>query len=45
MAIRVLRLRKTLEVEKQNHLPIVLSGVEAPYMQAWLKSAVLMPSC
>ncbi|PRV95863.1 YdcF family protein [Acinetobacter sp. AR_0276] len=32
-----LRLEKTLEVEKQNHLPIVLSGVEAPYMQAWLK--------
>jgi hypothetical protein len=28
---------KNLEVEKQNHLPIVLSGVEAPYMQAWLK--------
>ncbi|MFX9107737.1 YdcF family protein [Acinetobacter baumannii] len=32
-----LRLEKTLEVEKKNHLPIVLSGVEAPYMQAWLK--------
>lgn len=32
-----LRLEKTLEVEKQYHLPIVLSGVEAPYMQAWLK--------
>ncbi|EML1066840.1 YdcF family protein [Acinetobacter nosocomialis] len=32
-----LRLEKTLEVEKQNNLPIVLSGVEAPYMQAWLK--------
>ncbi|MDO7218034.1 YdcF family protein [Acinetobacter nosocomialis] len=32
-----LRLEKTLEVEKQNHLPIVLSGVEAPYMQTWLK--------
>ncbi|HCA5143975.1 TPA: YdcF family protein [Acinetobacter baumannii] len=33
-----LRLEKTLEVEKKNHLPIVLSGVEAPYMQAWLKA-------
>lgn len=32
-----LRLEKTLEVEKQYQLPIVLSGVEAPYMQAWLK--------
>ncbi|WP_151963049.1 YdcF family protein [Acinetobacter oleivorans] len=32
-----LRLEKTLEVEKQNQLPIVLSGVEAPYMQTWLK--------
>ncbi|OUC58682.1 YdcF family protein [Acinetobacter seifertii] len=32
-----LRLEKTLEVEQQNDLPIVLSGVEAPYMQAWLK--------
>jgi uncharacterized SAM-binding protein YcdF (DUF218 family) len=32
-----LRLEKTLEVEKQYALPIVLSGVEAPYMQAWLK--------
>lgn len=31
-----LRLEKTLEVEKTTHLPIVLSGVEAPYMQAWL---------
>lgn len=31
-----LRLEKTLEVEKQTQLPIVLSGVEAPYMQAWL---------
>ncbi|MDQ8936699.1 YdcF family protein [Acinetobacter rudis] len=31
-----LRLEKTLEVEKETHLPIVLSGVEAPYMQAWL---------
>ena len=29
-----LRLEKTL---KQYPLPIVLSGVEAPYMQAWLK--------
>ena len=34
-----LRLEKTLEVEKQTQLPIVLSGVEAPYMQAWLKNA------
>lgn len=32
-----LRLEKTLEIEKQNKLPIVLSGVEAPYMQSWLK--------
>lgn len=32
-----LRLEKTLEVEKQYKLPIVLSGVEAPYMQKWLK--------
>lgn len=32
-----LRLEKTLEVEKKYKLPIVLSGVEAPYMQAWLK--------
>ncbi|WOE32317.1 MULTISPECIES: YdcF family protein [unclassified Acinetobacter] len=32
-----LRLEKTLEIEKQYHLPIVLSGVEAPYMQQWLK--------
>ncbi|MFW1774108.1 YdcF family protein [Acinetobacter seifertii] len=32
-----LRLEKTLEVEQQNDLPIVLSGVEAPYMQVWLK--------
>lgn len=31
-----LRLEKTLEIEKTTHLPIVLSGVEAPYMQAWL---------
>ncbi|WP_111894324.1 YdcF family protein [Acinetobacter sp. MB5] len=31
-----LRLEKTLELEKKNHLPIVLSGVEAPYMQVWL---------
>lgn len=33
-----LRLEKTLEVEKDSKLPIVLSGVEAPYMQAWLKN-------
>ncbi|MGQ2385988.1 YdcF family protein [Acinetobacter ursingii] len=32
-----LRLEKTLELHQQNHLPIVLSGVEAPYMQKWLK--------
>lgn len=32
-----LRLEKTLQVEKKYVLPIVLSGVEAPYMQAWLK--------
>lgn len=32
-----LRLEKTLEVEKTNQLPIVLSGVEAPYMQKWLQ--------
>ena len=32
-----LRLEKTLELHRQNHLPIVLSGVEAPYMQKWLK--------
>lgn len=31
-----LRLEKTLEIEKQTQLPIVLSGVEAPYMQSWL---------
>lgn len=31
-----LRLEKTLEIEKQTDLPIVLSGVEAPYMQQWL---------
>lgn len=33
-----LRLEKTLEVEDDSKLPIVLSGVEAPYMQAWLKN-------
>lgn len=33
-----LRLEKTVELEKQTNLPIVLSGVEAPYMQAWLKN-------
>lgn len=32
-----LRLEKTLALKKQYDLPIVLSGVEAPYMQAWLK--------
>lgn len=31
-----LRLEKTLEIERKYDLPIVLSGVEAPYMQAWL---------
>ncbi|MFW1859026.1 YdcF family protein [Acinetobacter defluvii] len=31
------RLEKTIEVEKKTKLPIVLSGVESPYMQAWLK--------
>lgn len=33
-----LRLEKTLQVERQTKLPIVLSGVEAPYMQTWLKN-------
>ena len=33
-----LRLETTLDVERQYKLPIVLSGVEAPYMQAWLKA-------
>ncbi|MCG2608296.1 YdcF family protein [Acinetobacter sp. SM34] len=32
-----LRLETTLATEKQYQLPIVLSGVEAPYMQRWLK--------
>ncbi|MFE1966959.1 YdcF family protein, partial [Acinetobacter baumannii] len=32
------RLEETLEVVKKNHQPIELSGVEAPYMQAWLKA-------
>lgn len=32
-----LRLEKALEVEKETGLPIVLSGVEAPYMQRWLE--------
>jgi uncharacterized SAM-binding protein YcdF (DUF218 family) len=32
-----LRLEKTLSLKKQYDLPIVLSGVEAPYMQEWLK--------
>ena len=32
-----LRLEKTLAIEKEYKLPIVLSGVEAPYMQRWLK--------
>lgn len=33
-----LRLEKTVVLEQQTNLPIVLSGVEAPYMQAWLKN-------
>ena len=32
-----LRLETTLAVEKNFSLPIVLSGVEAPYMQSWLE--------
>jgi uncharacterized SAM-binding protein YcdF (DUF218 family) len=32
-----LRLEKTLEIKKQDDLPIVLSGVEAPYMREWLR--------
>lgn len=32
------RLKTTLEVMKEYPLPIVLSGVEAPYMQKWLKN-------
>lgn len=32
-----LRLETTMAVEKKYQLPIVLSGVEAPYMQSWLK--------
>ncbi|WP_139852255.1 YdcF family protein [Acinetobacter pullicarnis] len=31
-----LRLETTLALEQKTDLPIVLSGVEAPYMQAWL---------
>ncbi|OTG93321.1 YdcF family protein [Acinetobacter sp. ANC 3832] len=31
-----LRLEKTLDVEQKTKLPIVLSGVEAPFMQTWL---------
>ncbi|AOA58009.1 YdcF family protein [Acinetobacter larvae] len=31
-----LRLKTTMQLEKSSHLPIVLSGVEAPYMQKWL---------
>ncbi|WP_173910841.1 YdcF family protein [Acinetobacter sp. Marseille-Q1618] len=33
-----LRLETTVALEKKVKLPIVLSGVEAPYMQAWLKA-------
>lgn len=32
------RLYKTLETLQQYDLPLVLSGVEAPYMQQWLKA-------
>ena len=33
-----LRLETTLRVLQQYPLPILLSGVEAPYMQSWLKA-------
>lgn len=33
-----LRLERTLEIRQQYDLPILLSGVEAPYMQKWLKA-------
>lgn len=33
----VKRLEQTLMLERLHPLPIVLSGVEAPYMQAWLQ--------
>lgn len=32
-----MRLEKAVEQKKHNPLPILLSGVEAPYMQSWLK--------
>lgn len=32
-----MRLRKAIEQKKNNPLPILLSGVESSYMQAWLK--------
>lgn len=32
-----MRLVRAVEQKKQNPLPILLSGVEAPYMQKWLK--------
>lgn len=32
-----LRLETTLGIAQQSHLPILLSGVEAPYMQEWLQ--------
>ena len=32
-----MRLERAVEQKKQNPLPILLSGVEAPYMQKWLK--------
>lgn len=31
------RLEQAIEIYKKHHLPIVLSGVEAPYMQKWLE--------
>lgn len=32
-----MRLKKAVEQKQNNPLPILLSGVEAPYMQSWLK--------
>ncbi|RZA01133.1 MAG: YdcF family protein [Moraxellaceae bacterium] len=32
-----MRLERAVEQKKHNPLPILLSGVEAPYMQKWLK--------
>ncbi len=31
------RLEQAVQIYQQQHLPIVLSGVEAPYMQKWLE--------